>query len=31
MCAFDMGKIEKIGGDKVKQIKVRDGIETELA
>ena len=29
---LDMGKIEKIGGDKVKQInKVRDGIETELA
>ena len=29
---LDLGKIEKIGGDKVKQInKVRDGIETELA
>ena len=29
---LDMGKVEKIGGDKVKQInKVRDGIETELA
>ncbi|MGY8904321.1 MAG: YajQ family cyclic di-GMP-binding protein [Burkholderiales bacterium] len=29
---LDMGKIEKIGGDKVKQvIKVRNGIETELA
>lgn len=28
---FDAGKVEKIGGDKVKQvIKVRDGIETEL-
>lgn len=29
---LDLGKVEKIGGDKVKQInKVRDGIETELA
>ena len=29
---LDTGKVEKIGGDKVKQInKVRDGIETELA
>ncbi len=29
---LDLGKIEKIGGDKVKQInKVRNGIETELA
>ena len=29
---LDLGKIEKIGGDKVKQInKVRDGIESELA
>lgn len=29
---LDPGKIEKIGGDKVKQIiKIRDGIETELA
>ena len=29
---LDLGKIEKIGGDKVKQNnKVRDGIETELA
>lgn len=29
---LDIGKIEKIGGDKVKQIsKVRDGIETEQA
>ena len=29
---LDMGKIEKIGGDKVKQvIKVRNGIESELA
>lgn len=29
---LDMGKIEKIGGDKVKQvIKVRNGIEAELA
>ena len=29
---LDLGKIEKIGGDKVKQInKVRDGIETDLA
>ena len=29
---LDIGKIEKIGGDKVKQIsKVRNGIETELA
>ena len=29
---LDLGKIEKIGSDKVKQInKVRDGIETELA
>ena len=29
---LDLGMIEKIGGDKVKQInKVRDGIETELA
>ncbi|MDW5442812.1 YajQ family cyclic di-GMP-binding protein [Polaromonas sp. SM01] len=29
---LDIGKVEKIGGDKVKQItKVRDGIETEQA
>lgn len=29
---LDSGKIEKIGGDKVKQvIKIRNGIETELA
>lgn len=29
---LDVGKIEKIGGDKVKQVtKVRDGIETEQA
>jgi cyclic-di-GMP-binding protein len=29
---LDIGKVEKIGGDKVKQItKVRDGIEAELA
>ena len=29
---LDLGKVEKIGGDKVRQInKVRDGIETELA
>ena len=29
---LDLGKVEKIGGDKVKQInKVRDGIETERA
>ena len=29
---LDMGKVEKIGGDKVKQVvKVRNGIETELA
>ena len=29
---LDIGKIEKIGGDKVKQVsKVRNGIETELA
>ena len=29
---LDVGKIEKIGGDKVKQVtKVRNGIETELA
>ncbi len=29
---LDMGKVEKIGGDKVKQvIKVRNGIESELA
>ncbi len=29
---LDKGDIQKIGGDKVKQvIKVRDGIETELA
>jgi cyclic-di-GMP-binding protein len=29
---LDVGKVEKIGGDKVKQvIKVRDGIEAELA
>jgi len=29
---LDLGKIEKIGGDKVKQvIKVKNGIETELA
>ena len=29
---LDMGKIEKIGGDKVKQVlKVRNGIESELA
>ena len=29
---LDLGKVEKIGGDKVKQInKVRDGIETKLA
>jgi len=29
---LDAGKIEKIGGDKVKQVaKVRNGIETELA
>ena len=29
---LDIGKVEKIGGDKVKQVtKVRDGIETELA
>ena len=29
---MDVGKIEKIGGDKVKQVtKVRNGIETELA
>lgn len=29
---LDMGKVEKIGGDKVKQIaKVRSGIESELA
>ena len=29
---LDLGKVEKIGGDKVKQInKVREGIETELA
>jgi uncharacterized protein YajQ (UPF0234 family) len=29
---FDAGKVEKIGGDKVKQvIKVRNGIETEQA
>ncbi|MFC6283568.1 MULTISPECIES: YajQ family cyclic di-GMP-binding protein [Polaromonas] len=29
---LDIGKIEKIGGDKVKQVtKVRDGIETEQA
>ena len=29
---LDIGKVEKIGGDKVKQItKVRDGIETEEA
>jgi cyclic-di-GMP-binding protein len=29
---LDIGKVEKIGGDKVKQVtKVRDGIETEQA
>ena len=29
---LDMGKVEKIGGDKVKQVvKVRNGIESELA
>jgi len=29
---LDVGKVEKIGGDKVKQVtKVRDGIETEQA
>ena len=29
---LDLGKVEKIGGDKVKQVsKVRNGIETELA
>jgi cyclic-di-GMP-binding protein len=29
---LDVGKVEKIGGDKVKQVtKVRDGIEAELA
>ena len=29
---LDIGKVEKIGGDKVKQVsKVRNGIETELA
>ena len=29
---LDMGKVEKMGGDKVKQIaKVRSGIESELA
>ena len=29
---FDLGKIEKIGGDKVKQIiKIKNGIETESA
>jgi uncharacterized protein YajQ (UPF0234 family) len=29
---FDAGKVEKIGGDKVKQVtKVRNGIETEQA
>ena len=29
---LDLGKVEKIGGDKVKQVlKVRNGIESELA